>query len=166
MAIYCCPKAFSGNYQVLIRRVFGKLTTGSVSVEVITHFNTKMANAFDKKIPLDGSEALVKFDLADGRRKESIQEQQVVNAAVAAVAQVNFASNVARRPEILAQQLAAVNDPAAAAALGAAQQAAAAASAGQSQSDQSVAFPAAWPNGLHGAVGYQPIIITLPEGTN
>ena len=29
-----------------------------------------------------------------------------------------------------------------------------------------MAFPAAWANGLHGAVGYEPIIITLPEGTN
>ena len=40
MAVYACPKAFSGNYQLLIRRVFGKLTTGKVTVEVITHYNT------------------------------------------------------------------------------------------------------------------------------
>ena len=118
VAVYSCPKAFSGNYQLLIRRVFGKLTTGKVSVKVITHYNTKMAKTLEKKIPLDGGEALVKFDVADGRRKESIQEQQVVNAAVAAVAQRNLANH----PEILAQQFAALNDPAAAAALGAVQQ--------------------------------------------
>jgi hypothetical protein len=81
----------------------------------------------------------------------------VVNAAVAAVAQRHH-------QEILAQQLAALNDPAAAAAVGAVQQAAA--SAGQSQSISPNAFPSAWPNGLHSAVGYMPIIITLPEGTN
>ena len=59
-----------------------------------------------------------------------------------------------------------MNDPAAAAALAAVQQAATAASAGQSQQLSPNAFPTAWPNGLHGAVGYMPIIITLPTGTN
>ena len=160
VAVYACPKAFSGNYQLLIRRVFGKLTTGSVRVELVTHYNTDKAKARAEKIPLDGNEALVKFDVADGRRKESIQEQQLANAAIAAVAQVNLT----RHPEILAQQLDAVNNPAAAAALGAVQQAAA--TAGQAQQANPLAFPAAWPNGFQGAVGYTPIIITLPEGTN
>jgi len=161
VAVYVCPKAFSGNYQLLIRRVFGKLTTGSATVELVTHYNSDKAKALVKKIPLDGNEALVKFDVADGRRKESIQEQQLANAAVAAVAQVNLT----RHPEILAQQLDAVNNPAAAAALGAVQQAAATAGQAQQQANPS-AFPAAWPNGFQGAVGYTPIIITLPEGTN
>ena len=75
-------------------------------------------------------------------------------------------ANLIRHPEILAQQFAALNDPAAAAALGAVQQAAAAASAGQSQQISPYAFPAAWANGLRGAVGYQPNIIVLPTGTN
>ena len=123
-----------------------------------THYNTKKAVTLEKKIPLGSSEALVKFDVADGRRKESVQEQQVVNAAVAAVAQKRVTQ------QILAQQLAAANDPAAAAALATVQQAAA--SSGQAQSISPLAFPSAWPNGLHGAVGYTPIIITLPEGTN
>ena len=162
MAVYCCPKAFSGNYQLLVRRVFGKLTTGKVSVQVSTHFNTKKTRTLEKKISLDGGEALVKFDVADGRRKESIEEQQVVNAAVAAVAQRNLANH----PEILAQQFGALTDPSAAAALGAANNAGAAASAGASQQINPLAFNPAWANGLHGAVGYQPIIITLPEGTN
>ncbi len=113
-------------------------------------------------IPLDSSEALVKFDVADGRRKESIQEQQVINAAVAAVAQTNVTaarrswpsssprrttrrrrrpwvrSNRPRRPHRLVSRSRSIRSP----------------------------FPRLWPNGLHGAVGYQPIIITLPEGTN
>ena len=44
VAAYACPKAFSGSYQLLIRRVFGKLTTGKVTVEVITHYNTPQAD--------------------------------------------------------------------------------------------------------------------------
>jgi hypothetical protein len=164
MAVYCCPKAFSGNYQLLIRRVVGKLNTGKVSVEVSTHFNTSQAKTFEQKIPVKDSEALVKFDVADGRRKESIQERQVVDAAVAAVAQSCWADLTRRHPEILAQQLAAVNDPAAAASLAAVQQAASSASAGESQPINPLMFPAAWPNGLNGAVGYMPLIITLSEG--
>ncbi len=160
VAVYSCPKAFSGNYQLLIRRVFGKLTTGSVKVTLITHFHTKKALTKVLTVPLGSSESLVKFEVADGRRNQSIQEQQVINAAVAAVAQ----TNVTR--QILAQQLAAANDPQAAAALGAVQQAAAGASAVNSQQINPLAFPGFWPNGLQSAVGYQPIIITLPEGTN
>jgi hypothetical protein len=159
MAVYTCPRAFNGSYQVLIRRVFGKLTTGKVSVELDTHFNTSLAKTLEKKVPLDSGEALVKFDLADGRRKESIQSQQVVNAAVDTVAQT-------RHLEILAQQIAAVSDPQATAALSVAQQDAAAASAGQAQQINPLAFPAGWPNGLHGAVGYQPVIQVLPSGTS
>ena len=87
VAVYSCPKAFSGNYQLLIRRVFGKLTNGKVSVKVHTHLNTKLAKTLEREIPVDSGEALVKFDVADGRRKESIQEQQVANAAVDAVFQ-------------------------------------------------------------------------------
>ena len=163
VAVYACPKAYSGNYQLLLRRVFGKLTTGQVSVELITHYGTSKATTLEKKIPLNNSEALVKFDVADGRRKDSIEEQQVFNAALAAVAQVNLS----RHPEILAQQVAAVNDPQAAAALGAAQQSSAAAAAGQTQQINPLAFPSAgWGNGLHSEVGYQPVIVTLPTGTN
>jgi len=159
VAVYTCPKAFSGNYQLLIRRVFGKLTTGKVKVTVYTHFNTKDGKTTEQMIPLDGSEALVKFDVADGRRKESLHDQQVVNAAVAAVAQ-------RQNQAILAQQLANLNDPNAAAALAAAQQAASAAGAGQAQALNPNFFANPWANGLHGAVGYTPVIITLPEGTN
>jgi hypothetical protein len=156
MAVYCCPKAFSGEYQLLLRRVFGKLTTGKVSVEIVTHINTPNVKGLEKKIPLESSEALVKFDVTNGRRKESIHEQHLINAAVAAVEQANVQANLNRHPEILAQQLAALSDPAAARALGAVQQAAA--SAGQSQQISPLLFP-------RGAVGYQPVITVLPGGT-
>ncbi len=165
VAVYACPKAFSGNYQLLIRRVFGKLTTGQVSVEVITHYNTPQAHVEEKKIPLGSGEALVKFDVADGRRKESIQEQKAINAAVDSVAEAKMIRNT---QAILAQQLNAANDPQASAALAAAQQQSASSSAAASQMEQVTpyGFPTAWANGLHGAVGYQPIITTLPSGTN
>ena len=118
-----------------------------------------------KQIPLDNGEALVKFDVADGRRKESIQDQRVINATVDSVAQAKM---VRQSQTILAQQLAAANDQQAAAVLTQAQSAgsSSAAAASQMQQDVPYVFPAAWANGLHGAVGYQPLITTLPSGTN
>jgi hypothetical protein len=124
---------------------------------VITHYYTKECKSFAQKIPVNDGEALVKFDLTEGRRKESVRDVQIANAAVAALGQ---------RQAVLAQQLAVMNDPNAAAALGTVQQAAAAASSAQSQQLNPYAFASAWPTGLHGAVGYSPVIITLPEGTN
>ena len=159
MAVYTCPKAFAGKYQVLIRRVFGKLPTGSVIVEINTHYNTKQATVVSQTIPVKDGEALVKFDLDAGRRKDSLESAQLVNAAVDAVGQN-------RQQAVLAQQLAALNDPAQAAALAAVQQNAAAAGNASSQQANPNLFPVPFANGLHGAVGYAPVIITLPEGTN
>jgi hypothetical protein len=159
IAVYSCPKAFSGNYQVLIRRVFGNVPTGNVKVIVNTHYNTTEAKeTVWEKIPVKEGESLVKFDLGEGRRKESVREAQIVNAAVATIGQH-------RQNAILAQQLAQLNDPTAVNAQAAAvqQSAAAAAAAAQAQ----LANPlGAFPNAFRGAVGYQPVIVTLPEGTN
>ena len=88
LAVYSCPKAFNGSYQVLIRRVFGNVPTGNVRVVVNSHYNTPEAKeTVWEKIPVKDGESLVKFDLADGRRKESIRETQIVNAAAAAIGQ-------------------------------------------------------------------------------
>ena len=155
-AVYSCPMAFSGPYQVLIRRVFGNVPTGNVRVVLDMHYNTPQAKqTVWEKIPVKDGESLVKFDLSDGRRKESVREAQIANAAVAAL-------GVRQQQAILAQQLAALNDPNAANALAVTQQNAASAGAVQTQQIS----PLAWPNGLRGAVGYSPVITVLPEGTN
>ena len=93
--------------------------------------------------------ASVVFELKNGRRKEPLRQQQVVNAV---------GGQLALNRQILAQQLAAAVDPLALAAL--AESRAAAASSGGASGGA---------NGLvpffgGGAVGYQPVIIWLPEG--
>ncbi len=112
-AVYVCPKGFSGNYQALVRRVWGKVTTGKVLVEVVTHFGTPQAKRQSRNLSLDQGEALVKFDLADGRRTaplgRSVVEQQVLNAAATQVA-------INQQQRVLADQMAAMDDPLAAAA--------------------------------------------------
>ena len=155
--IYVCPKGFSGSYELLVRRVWGKLTTGKVSVEAVTHFRTNQAKREFRKIALDKNEALVKFDLGGGRRKESLRDQQVLNAAIAQV-------GVNRQQQILGQQLAALAAPGAVAAPNPANPANAGNQPGvAATTPMPFPFPFMYPNR---GVGYMPVIITLPEGTS
>ncbi len=159
-AVYSCPKGISGEYQVLIRRVFGNVPTGHVKVIADLHYNAPQSReTVWEQIPVKEGESLVKFTLENGRRKESIHEAQLANAAVAAV-------GIRQQQAVLAQQLAALNDPQQAQALAVAQQNAASVASAASAAQQQINPQAFWPNSLRGAVGYQPVIIVLPEGTN
>ena len=102
--MYLCPKGFSGTYKVLIRRVFGQVATGKVLVEGIVHYNTPQARTVCSSIALIKGEAMVMFDLSNGRRNNQLNEQQVAvaNAAVGQIAQSR---------QVLAQQMAALADP-------------------------------------------------------
>jgi len=128
---------------MLVRRVWGKVTNDQVTVEIHRHFRSKRPQVLRKRIPLKDDEALVKFDLQNGRRTEPLEQRQAEMAAVGQIA-------VGR--QILAQQLAAAVDPQALSSLA------------MSRNDNNGGgFP--W-FARHGAVGYQPVIITLPEGAN
>ena len=102
---------------------------------------------------MDEKDALVVFDLNNGRRKEPIAERQVATAVAGQVA-VKLAVN----RQILAQQLAAAVDPEALAALAASRAAAASNGGGLAGGNPLLPFFGG------GAVGYQPQILWLPEG--
>ena len=129
-----------------MRRVWGKVTGGKVKVEVYAHYRSKNQRCVRKSVSLKDDQALVVFDLKDGRRKESLKQHQVANAAGVQMA-------VGR--QILAQQLAAAADPQAAASLALSRQV-------QGNNNGFAPFPFF----RAGAVGYQPVIQTLPEGAN
>ena len=152
--VYVCPKGFDGTYRLLVRRVWGDVTTGKVNVEVMTHYGTGDAIAVRKKIPLNKDEAVVAFDLTNGRRKEPLRQQQVANAV---------GGQLALNRQILAQQLASSVDPSVLQALALSR-----ATGGYNTTGGNGGGSG---NGLAnffggGAVGYQPVIITLPEGAN
>ncbi len=137
---YVCPEAFNGTYRVLIRRVWGKVTAGKVTVDVYAHYGTPQEKHLRHQIALGEDDALVVFDLDGGRRQEPLAEQQLANAAVGQMA-VNQA--------ILAQQLNGVSNSSAGA------------NANFGASRQGMfAVPF-----IQQAVGYQPVIISLPSGT-
>ncbi|MEN6406215.1 MAG: hypothetical protein ABFC77_07080, partial [Thermoguttaceae bacterium] len=149
--VYACPKGFSGTYRLLVRRVWGTLTSDKVNVEVITHFRGEKTASIRKNISLNKSEAMVIFELADGRRTESLREQQVANAASNQLAVNQQALTLTQKINSAVSPLA-MQDA--------------------SESQENAAYTAAairsgkYPYLSGGAVGYQPVITFIPAGTN
>jgi tetratricopeptide (TPR) repeat protein len=143
--VYVCPKGFDGTYRMLVRRVWGTVTAGKVTVEVYTHCRSKDAAGLRKTIPLDkNGEALVVFELKNGRRTEPLQAEQVANAA---------ASQLVVTQHILGQQLDAAASPSALQSLILSRQ-------------QQGGGLGGFPFFVGGVVGYQPVIETVPAGAS
>ena len=138
---YVCPKGFAGEYRVVLRRVWGKATGGKVKVDVYVNQGTEQEQHLADHVAVDDMDGMVVFKLPQGRRTESLTEQQV-----ATVASVQVAKNRA----ILGQQLSSMYNSEAVANLAIAR-----ARAGGGR------FPF-----RGGAVGYRPDITLLPEGAN
>jgi hypothetical protein len=139
---YIVPEGFSGDYQFLVRRVWGKVTADKVTVDILSHYGTKNAEHLQKQLPLGDKDAVVNFSLKDGRRKEPLEKAQVVATA---------GKQQAVSRAILAQQLDSLSDDGAMADLAVARRL------------QQGGLPFF---GGRGAVGFMPVISTLPEGTN
>ena len=148
--VYVCPKGFDGTYRVMVRRVWGKLAANKVTVDIYWHYFSKREKKQTKQLELISDEAVAAFDLQDGRRTEPLAEQQVANAV---------AGQVAVGRQLLAQQLNALNNP----------QALGSFLSGANHSGQPDGlgfnpFNPFVPFGFKGAVGYQPVITSLPKG--
>ena len=100
--IYSCPEAFSGDYRVLVRQVWGRIPAGRVTVDVWSHLGSDKQQHVQRVIPLDDAGALVSFHLDSGRRQEQLEDQQLANDVV---------QQVAINRTILAQQLEAITNP-------------------------------------------------------
>ena len=136
---YVCPTGFAGKYNVRIRRVWGEVAAGKVTVDVYTHLRSGQVKHERQQIKLGEQDAVVVFDLDHGRRTEPLQAAQLAGA-------VKRQKAISRA--VLAQQLSGGSDPR--------------------------AFPGAFVGagrqrpfviGTGGAVGFQPIIQVLMEGT-
>jgi hypothetical protein len=140
--VYVCPQGFSGEYRMLVKKVWGKVSAGLVTVDIYTHYGTKDQTHIHQNIPLGQKDALIVFDLNQGRRKEALAEEQVANVAKAQL-------NVNRA--VLAQQIGgAGNDD-------------------SSLRDLALAWRRGVNLGRFamnrpGAVGFAPVIQTFPQG--
>jgi hypothetical protein len=136
---YICPKGFAGRYRVHIRRVWGEVAAGKVTVDVTTHSNTGETQRERQQLELGDKDAMVVFDLNHGRRTEPLATAQLAGA-------VKRQQNLSRY--VLAQQLSGGSDPSV---------------APPSRPFGPFGGRGAFMGG--GAVGFQPIVQTLPEGT-
>jgi hypothetical protein len=141
--VYECPQGFTGVYRLLLRRIWGKPTAGQATIDIYTHYGTQQEKHIRQQAPIGERDALVIFELADGRRQQALEEAQIENIAHAQL-QMNRA--------ILAQQLAQTENSSAVDDL----------AVDRERRVRAGALPVRGGRG----VGYRPVITTLPEGTN
>jgi len=180
---YVVTQGFSGSYRMLLRRVWGKPSAGKVTVDIYSHAGTKNSTHLRKQIPVGEQDALVTFDLKDGRRLQPLAQAQAANAAqtMLGVNQSILAQMVGVGPAVnpavtsalattstpsnansVATQLAQINDPGAL-------QSFVYSRTGVTPNPNNgdlIVGNGLLPFAVNGAVGYQPVITTLPEGTN
>jgi tetratricopeptide (TPR) repeat protein len=142
---YVAAEAFPGTYRVLVRRAWGKVAADTVTATVVLYRGTDNEQRLKRQVAVRADDAMVSIEVPAGRRQEPLLDAQVAQD-VATQQQLGRA--------ILAQQLAGMADPSAAASLS------------QSRGTQRPTGTPGMPFFRSGAVGYQPIITTLPEGTN
>ena len=137
---YVCPEGFSGRYRLLIQPVYGEVTAGKVSVKLTVAKGSDHEQTIHKQIPVADKKVVVVFDLPSGRRREVLREQQVATVA----------KRLDVKRTVLAQQL---------------DQTSSSSALNDFALDRALLANGLIPR-LRSAVGYQPVITTIPEGTN
>lgn len=143
---YVATEAFPGEYRILVRRAWGKVAGDTITAEMTINRGTDKEQTLRRQIRTGADDQLLTVTVPEGRRQEPLLDAQIAQDVV---------TQRTLGKAVLAQQLAAIGDPLA--------------SESMSQSRGGTATPPL-PPGLpffgRGAVGYQPIITTLPEGVN
>jgi uncharacterized membrane protein YgcG len=141
---YVCPKGFAGQYRMLLKTIWGEVTAGKVTVEIWTNYGTPEQTYGKQQIPLGARDAIVNFEVKEGRRVEPLDEEKIATIDKGRL-------EVGRA--ILAQQLGAAADP-------------------SSLRDYALALRSGLASGRinprafgrAGAVGFRPQITSFPEG--
>ncbi len=136
--VYVCPKGFAGTYRVHIHRVWGEVAAGKVTVDVYTHLRSGDMQHERQQLEIGDKDAMVVFDLNHGRRAEPIEMVQLAGA-------VKRQETLSR--SVLAQRIDSGSDPTVA----------------PDRPFNPFTGRGAFPGG--GAVGFQPIVQQLLEGT-
>ena len=105
---YVATEAFPGAYRMLLRRAAGTVAAGTITAELTLQKGTPQEQKIRRQVPLGADELMLTVEVPAGRRRQPLFDAQVAQDAAVQV-------DVGRA--ILAQQLAAMNDPAAAASL-------------------------------------------------
>ncbi|MEQ1830039.1 MAG: hypothetical protein ABL921_29025, partial [Pirellula sp.] len=151
---YVCSTGYSGQYRILLRKVWGEITGGTVTINIITDYQTENQRIVQQQIPVgNGSkDAIVIAEVKNGRRTAP-----VVEAQLASVQKKKVESSHA----VLAQMAGPGNGGSDFESGSYLQQLASAYANGGANGNQGRAFPFVG----RGAVGYQPVISVIPAGT-
>ncbi len=76
---YVLPKGFSGDYRLIIRKIWGEVTSGKVTVEIQRNYRTAEQTGQRKQVQLDDVGAIVNFTLDKGRRTEFMEDRELQN---------------------------------------------------------------------------------------
>jgi hypothetical protein len=153
---YVLPKGFSGNYQLLVRRLWGEATSNKVTVSIFQHYRSPSEGSLTKQVALDDIGAVVLFSLANGRRTDSLEDH-----AIRTIVQQQMAKN----RFFFAQQVR--QGTGSSGGSGSGNGSGSGGGNGNGGGGNPNGNPGGFPNGnlWGGVVGYQPIIQTIPEGT-
>jgi hypothetical protein len=141
---YVCPQGFDGEYRALIKNVWGRPTSGKVTIDIYRHYGSPKQTHKRDQIDLSEKDALVRFDLQEGTRQDALPEAQI-----ASTVKIQNAANRA----VLAQQLVGLNNPQVASSF-----------ANSMLASNAMGFVPGF--FLRGAVGYRPVISQFPTGAN
>jgi len=137
---YICAKAFPGTYRVRVRKVWGKVVADKVTVDIYQFYGTKDQLHERQHITVQNdSDAMVVFELEQGRRTKPLEAERL---------EVAISRQQAISRAVLAQQLDDFSDPRI---------------SPDRLSERRLRRQLAL--GGRGAVGFQPIIQILPDGT-
>ena len=94
---YVLPKGFGGDYQVIIRRAWGEVTSGKATVSVQNHYRSERQSGITRQVDINDFGAVVLFTLDHGRRTEALEDHAI---------QTVVKNQLSTNRNILAQQIA------------------------------------------------------------
>ena len=80
--VYTCPMAFTGNYDVIVRRSWGELPQGKVTVNIITGIGTENEKVATYPLDLKEGKAGFTVELENGRRSEEVKQELLTASAL------------------------------------------------------------------------------------
>jgi hypothetical protein len=77
---YVCSQGYAGQYDILVRRVWGEVTGGKATVEIYTDYGTADQRLIVKQLDLSEKDSLIQVAVKNGHRKEPIASAQIAQA--------------------------------------------------------------------------------------
>ena len=77
---YVCSQGFAGQYDILIRRVWGEVTGGKATVEIYTDYGTEDQRLIVKQLDLSEKDSMIQVAVKNGHRKEPIASAEIAQA--------------------------------------------------------------------------------------